>query len=141
MWQLTDGSFRSGAAQTARWHQSVVSALAISSSGSRLASCSQEGTIIWGVQANRVTLLCICFLPTFYAAGLCLDATDDIVLQAISRPLGFLILILLFQGDEAGVSRTWSLDMSAWTASSSDKAGVAAAINQVNLSRLHRSIC
>jgi len=114
VWQLADGNFRSGAVQTARWHQSGISSLAISTSGSRLASCSSEGTIIWGVQANRITLLCSCYIPTFSAAPLCLDSNDDIILQ----------------GDESGVCRSWSLDMSAWTASSSDKAGVAAAINQ-----------
>jgi len=114
VWQLADGNFRSGAVQTARRHQSGVSSLAVSTSGSRLVSCSSEGTIIWGVQANRITLLCSCCVPTFSAAPLSLDANDDIVLQ----------------GDEVGVCRTWSLDMTAWTASSSDKAGVAAAINQ-----------
>jgi hypothetical protein len=81
VWQLADGNFRSGAAQTARWHQSGIMSLAVSSSGGRLVSCSSEGTIIWGVQANRITLLCSCYLPTFPAAPLCLDANDDIVIQ------------------------------------------------------------
>jgi hypothetical protein len=81
VWQLADGNFRSGAAQTARWHQSGILSLAVSSSGGRLVSCSSEGTIIWGVQANRITLLCSCYLPTFPAAPLCLDANDDIVIQ------------------------------------------------------------
>ena len=64
VWQLADGNFRSGAVQTARRHQSGVSSLAVSTSGSRLVSCSSEGTIIWGVQANRITLLCSCCVPT-----------------------------------------------------------------------------
>ena len=87
VWQLADGNFRSGAVQTARWHQSGVSSLAISTSGSRLASCSSEGTIIWGVQANRITLLCSCYIPTFPAAPLCLDSNDDIILQVRCIPL------------------------------------------------------
>jgi hypothetical protein len=81
VWQLSDGNFRSGAVQTARWHQSGISALAISTSGSRLVSCSSEGTVIWGVQANRITLLCSCCVPTFSAAPLCVDSNDDIILQ------------------------------------------------------------
>ncbi len=81
VWQLADGNFRSGAVQTARRHQSGISSLAVSTSGSRLVSCSSEGTIIWGVQANRITLLCSCCVPTFSAAPLSLDSNDDIVLQ------------------------------------------------------------
>ena len=53
----------------------------MSTSGSRLVSCSSEGTIIWGVQANRITLLCSCYVPTFSAAPLCLDSDDDSILQ------------------------------------------------------------
>jgi hypothetical protein len=41
------------------------------------------------------------------------------------------------QGDEAGVVRTWSLDMSSWTSSSKDTAGVAATMNQVCRRVLH----
>jgi hypothetical protein len=91
--------------------------------------------VIWGVQANRITLQCSCYVPTFSAAPLCLDSDDGIILQVCI--LYFVFMHSTFtgacavQGDEAGVCRTWSLDMSAWTASSSDKAGVAAAINQV----------
>lgn len=81
VWQLADGNFRSGAVQTARRHQSGISSLAVSTSGSRLVSCSSEGTVIWGLQANRMTLLCSCHVPTFSAAPLSLDSNDDIVLQ------------------------------------------------------------
>jgi hypothetical protein len=86
VWQLADGNFRAGAVQTARQHQSGISSLAMSTSGSRLVSCSSEGTVIWGVQANRVTLLCSCYVPTFSAAPLSLDSNDDIIFQVILFP-------------------------------------------------------
>ncbi len=103
VWQLADGNFRSGAVQTARRHQSGVSSLAVSTSGSRLVSCSSEGTIIWGVQANRITLLCSCCVPTFSAAPLSLDANDDIVLQVPSIAMRqFFDALLCLAGRRSG---------------------------------------